>query len=69
AIVEDERLAWDINGLCAGLTAQIEERWSFTDELDVLADEYVPDKMAEFLKETQSKDIDKLMKLQILGRE
>nr|GEV40184.1 putative reverse transcriptase domain-containing protein [Tanacetum cinerariifolium] len=69
AIVEDERLAWDINGLCAGLTAQIKERWSFIDELDVLADEYVPDKMVEFLKETQSKDIDKLMKLQILGRE
>nr|GEU71417.1 membrane protein of ER body-like protein [Tanacetum cinerariifolium] len=38
AIVEDERLAWDINGLCAGLTARIEERWSFIDELDVLAD-------------------------------
>ncbi|GJR60296.1 hypothetical protein Tco_1502458 [Tanacetum coccineum] len=69
AIVEDERLVWDINSLCAGLTARIEERWSFIGKLDVLADEYVPDKMAEFLKETQSKDIDKLMKLQILGRE
>ncbi|GJW88502.1 membrane protein of ER body-like protein [Tanacetum coccineum] len=69
AIVEDERLAWDINGLCAGLTTQIKEMSSFIGELDVLADEYVLDKMAKFLKETQSKDIDKLMKLQILGGE
>ncbi|GKC66713.1 hypothetical protein Tco_1099311 [Tanacetum coccineum] len=30
---------------------------------------FVPKKMAEFLKETQGKDTEKLMKLQILGRE
>ncbi|GJW22236.1 hypothetical protein Tco_0032858 [Tanacetum coccineum] len=68
-VIEDERLAWDINGLCAGLTARIEEIGHFINELDVLVDEYVPEKMAKFLKQTQDKDIDKLMKLQILGRE
>ncbi|GKD62598.1 hypothetical protein Tco_1300107 [Tanacetum coccineum] len=30
---------------------------------------FVPEKMAEFMKETQGKDIPNLMKLQILGRE
>ncbi|GJR00757.1 hypothetical protein Tco_0523741 [Tanacetum coccineum] len=30
---------------------------------------FVPEKMGEFMKETQGKDTDKLMKLQILGRE
>ncbi|GKA87188.1 hypothetical protein Tco_0808899 [Tanacetum coccineum] len=63
------RLAREINGLCAGLTAVIEEREQFSDELDILVDRFIPRKMVEFMRETQSKDTEKLMKMQILGRE
>nr|GEW22381.1 hypothetical protein [Tanacetum cinerariifolium] len=38
AVVEDSNLVRDIDGLCAGLTARIEEREYFIDELDVLVD-------------------------------
>ncbi|GKC61469.1 hypothetical protein Tco_1089067 [Tanacetum coccineum] len=69
AIDEDEKLVRDIKGLCDGLTAVIEERENFVDELGILSNMFVPSKMAEFLKETQDKDTNKLMKLQILGRE
>ncbi|GJX37662.1 hypothetical protein Tco_0250965 [Tanacetum coccineum] len=69
AIVEDIRLAREINGLCDGLTAIIEKREPFIGELDTLVDRFMSEKMCEFLKETQAKDTDKLMKLQILGRE
>ncbi|GKD12841.1 hypothetical protein Tco_1197248 [Tanacetum coccineum] len=54
AISADLRLARVINGLCAGLIAIIEERENFVDELDILGDRFVPSKMAEFQKETQS---------------
>nr|GEY81434.1 hypothetical protein [Tanacetum cinerariifolium] len=69
AIAEDSNLAREIDGLCAGLTARIEETEYFIDELDVLADRFVPEKMAEFMKENQEKDRNRLMRLQILGRE
>nr|GEW29590.1 hypothetical protein [Tanacetum cinerariifolium] len=51
------------------LTAHIEEREYFIDALDILADRFVPEKMAEFMKETQEKDRNRLMRLEILGRE
>ncbi|GJW82768.1 hypothetical protein Tco_0155913 [Tanacetum coccineum] len=56
AIGEDLRLAREINALCAGLTAVMEERDSFVDELGLLVDRFVPEEMAEFLKESQEKD-------------
>ncbi|GKE58180.1 hypothetical protein Tco_1497365 [Tanacetum coccineum] len=68
AIAEDSRLARETNGLCDGLTAVIEERELFICELETLLDRFVLDKMCEFLKETQAKDTNKLMKWQILGR-
>nr|GEW80833.1 hypothetical protein [Tanacetum cinerariifolium]GEX35172.1 hypothetical protein [Tanacetum cinerariifolium] len=67
AAIEDLDLAREIDGLCAGLTARIDERKYFIDELDVLVDEFMPEKMFEFIKETQEKDRNRLMKLQILG--
>ncbi|GKC85813.1 hypothetical protein Tco_1141530 [Tanacetum coccineum] len=67
--VEDSSLERETNGLCSGLAACIEEREYFIDELDVLVDRFVLEKMAEFLKETQDKDRNRLMKLQVLGRE
>ncbi|GKA58274.1 hypothetical protein Tco_0757462 [Tanacetum coccineum] len=69
AVSEDLRLAREINALCTGLTAVIKERENFVDELDVLVDRFVPEKMAEFMKESQGKDTPNQMKLQILGRE
>ncbi|GKC46003.1 hypothetical protein Tco_1063725 [Tanacetum coccineum] len=66
AISEDLRLAKEINGLCASLTTVIEEREHFINELDVLVDRFMPEKTAEFLKETQNKDT---KKLQIQRRE
>ncbi|GJZ50892.1 hypothetical protein Tco_0605407 [Tanacetum coccineum] len=61
AVVEDSSLASEINGLYAGLTARIEEREYFIDELDSVSDVFVPEKMAEFLKETQEKDRNRSM--------
>ncbi|GKG18875.1 hypothetical protein Tco_0375974, partial [Tanacetum coccineum] len=69
AAVEDSNLAREINRLCAGLTARIKEREYFIDELEVLADRFVPEKMVEFMKETQEKDRNRLMMLQVLGIE
>ncbi|GJW72696.1 hypothetical protein Tco_0129613, partial [Tanacetum coccineum] len=69
AAIEDSSLASEINGFCAGRTARIEQREHFIDELDGLLDMFVPKKMAKFMKETQDKDRNRLMRLQILGRE
>ncbi|GJX82005.1 hypothetical protein Tco_0331486 [Tanacetum coccineum] len=69
AISKDQRLARMINALCMVLIIIIEERDNFVDELDMLAGRFIPDKMAEFIKESQDKDTRNLMKLQILGRE
>ncbi|GJU16750.1 hypothetical protein Tco_1144716 [Tanacetum coccineum] len=68
-ISEDVRLTKEINALCMHLTAIVDEREAFADELDMLTGNYVPDKMAEFTKQVQNKDIPNLMKLRILGRE
>ncbi|GJV80973.1 hypothetical protein Tco_1516843 [Tanacetum coccineum] len=69
AISEDQRLARMINALCMVRIIIIEERDNFVDKLDVLAGRFIPDKMVEFIKESQDKDTQNLMKLQILGRE
>ncbi|GJU84102.1 hypothetical protein Tco_1291648 [Tanacetum coccineum] len=68
-LYEDLILAREINALCAHLTAIVDERETFADELDILAGRSVPGKMAEFMKQVQGKDIPNLMKLKILGRE
>ncbi|GJT87672.1 hypothetical protein Tco_1069389 [Tanacetum coccineum] len=52
AISEDSRLAREINDLCARVTSIIEERESFVDELDVLAERHVQEMMAKFMRET-----------------
>ncbi|GKC20569.1 reverse transcriptase domain-containing protein [Tanacetum coccineum] len=69
AMNEDLRLERHINALCDALTDVIDERENFVGELDMLVGRFVPEKMAEFMKETQGKDIPNLIKLQILGRE
>ncbi|GJW72985.1 hypothetical protein Tco_0132355 [Tanacetum coccineum] len=68
-ISEDLRLARKINALCACVTAIIDERENFVDELDILVGRSVSGNMAEFMKQVQGKDIPNLMKMQILERE
>nr|GEY13135.1 hypothetical protein [Tanacetum cinerariifolium] len=63
------RLVGEINALCVGLTTVIDEKENFFDELNVMVGMSVPEKMAEFMKGVQDKDIPNPMKLQILGRE
>nr|GEU30097.1 hypothetical protein [Tanacetum cinerariifolium] len=63
AIGEDLSLAREINALCIGLTIVMEKRDSFVDELDLLVDRFMPEKMVEFTKESQEKDTRNLMKL------
>ncbi|GKA00285.1 hypothetical protein Tco_0672835 [Tanacetum coccineum] len=67
--LEDVRLAREINALCMRVTAIVDERVNFVNELDMLEPKLVPGKMAEFMKEIQDKDIRNLMKLQIIGGE
>ncbi|GJY52964.1 hypothetical protein Tco_0444628 [Tanacetum coccineum] len=66
-ISDDVRMCTEINALCARLTVIVDERVNFVNELDMLAPEFVPVKMAELMKQIQDKDIQNLMKLQILG--
>ncbi|GJT44897.1 hypothetical protein Tco_0953612 [Tanacetum coccineum] len=68
-ITKDLRLAREINALCARVTVIVDQREMFVGELDMLAGRHVPDKMVDFMNQVQGKDIQNLMKLQILGRE
>nr|GEV30129.1 hypothetical protein [Tanacetum cinerariifolium] len=67
--LEDVRLARDITALCMRVSAIVDERVNFVNELDMLEPKLVPGKMAEFIKEIQDKDIQNLMKLQIIRSE
>ncbi|GJY62726.1 hypothetical protein Tco_0464186 [Tanacetum coccineum] len=53
-ISKDLRLAREINALCARLTAIVDERENFADELDILVGRSVPGKMDEFMKQVQA---------------
>nr|GEX21235.1 hypothetical protein [Tanacetum cinerariifolium] len=48
-IIEDLRPAREINALRARVTAIVDQREMFVDELDMLAGRHVPDKMADFM--------------------
>nr|GEY68196.1 hypothetical protein [Tanacetum cinerariifolium] len=63
SIDEDLRLAGKINAFYARLTDVIDERENFVDELNVLVGRFVSEKMVEFIKVVQGKDIPNLMKL------
>ncbi|GJV64923.1 hypothetical protein Tco_1475751 [Tanacetum coccineum] len=67
-ISEDLRLSREINALCARLTGIVDERERFVDELDRLIGRSVPERMAEFMKQVQGKDMPSRLKLQILSR-
>ncbi|GJY71241.1 hypothetical protein Tco_0474944 [Tanacetum coccineum] len=64
-IVADLRLAREINALCTRVIAIVDERERFVDELDLLMGRYVPDKMADFMKEVQGKDTPNLLQLRL----
>nr|GEU72137.1 leucine-rich repeat protein [Tanacetum cinerariifolium] len=56
-ITKDLRVAREINALCARVTAIVDQREMFVDELDMLAGRHVPDKMADFMKQVQVEPI------------
>nr|GEW87405.1 hypothetical protein [Tanacetum cinerariifolium] len=55
-ISEDIRLAGEINALCARVTAIVDERETFVDELDILRERSVSSKMGEFMKQSTVND-------------
>nr|GEX29405.1 hypothetical protein [Tanacetum cinerariifolium] len=63
SMLDDIRLARQINALCDTLTNVIDKRWAFNGELELLAYKFVPRKMEVFIKEIHDKDIPNLMKL------
>ncbi|GJQ94673.1 hypothetical protein Tco_0005812 [Tanacetum coccineum] len=67
--IEDYRLARDINRVSGEVNNVVVERSQFLEELNSLGVRPVPAKMAEFLKEIQTKDRETVAKLQILERE
>nr|GEZ15616.1 Gag-Pol polyprotein, putative [Tanacetum cinerariifolium] len=68
SIVEERRLAREMNRLCGEVANVVQERAYFLEELDTFAGRVVPEKTDdEFLKEIQGKDKEKM--LQIFGRE
>ncbi|GJV79047.1 hypothetical protein Tco_1519416 [Tanacetum coccineum] len=69
AIAEDYILGREINRICGELAVVVREMDHFIEELDVLAGRRVLDKTVEFLKETQAKNGQQILQLQILVRE
>ncbi|GKB34522.1 hypothetical protein Tco_0879464 [Tanacetum coccineum] len=69
SIGEDYRLAMAINRVSIEVDNVMNERALFIEELDNLGVCHVPSKLAEFLKEIQTKDRETVAKLQILERE
>nr|GEY43293.1 hypothetical protein [Tanacetum cinerariifolium] len=57
AMSDDVRLARLINTLCDTVIDVINGRWRFIRELDMLDHEFVPRKMAEFIKETSFREV------------
>ncbi|GJR08536.1 hypothetical protein Tco_0791188 [Tanacetum coccineum] len=68
-IAVDLRLAREVTALCTRVTAIVDERERFVDELELLSGRDVPDKMAAFMKEVQNKDIPNRLQLQIIATE
>ncbi|GJU25132.1 hypothetical protein Tco_1163753 [Tanacetum coccineum] len=69
SVVEDYRLAMEINRVTMEVDNVVSERAEFIEELDSLGVRPVPAKLAEFLKEIQMKDQETVARLQILERE
>ncbi|GKD21901.1 hypothetical protein Tco_1223604 [Tanacetum coccineum] len=54
-IIQDSRIARETNRLCGEMVAIVDEREQFLQELDAFPGRLILEKMAEFLRETQSK--------------
>ncbi|GJR59054.1 hypothetical protein Tco_1501216 [Tanacetum coccineum] len=66
---EDYRLASEINRMAGEFNNVVVVKDQFLEELDSLSVRPVPAKMAEFLREIQTRDKETVTKLQILERE
>nr|GEW01468.1 hypothetical protein [Tanacetum cinerariifolium] len=69
AHAEGQPLARETNRLCGEVVVMVEEKGSFFKSWKLYPKRPVLEKMAEFLRETQSKDTERMLQLQILGRE
>ncbi|GJQ91293.1 hypothetical protein Tco_0002432 [Tanacetum coccineum] len=67
--IGDNKVMKGLPRLCGEVVDVVSERAQFLQELDSLLGRLVPEKMAEFLRETQRKDTERMLQLQILGRE
>lgn len=66
--IEDIQMAQQINGVCGRLLGVIRERASFIQELETVRNMYAQ-KTAEFLREVQAKDDQKLMQMRVMASE
>ncbi|GKA21388.1 hypothetical protein Tco_0701377 [Tanacetum coccineum] len=62
-VLVDLRLAGVVNNLCREIAAINEERDLFVEELDTLVGWFLPKKTYGFVKETQTKDMEKMVEL------
>nr|GEX29190.1 hypothetical protein [Tanacetum cinerariifolium] len=69
SIVEDYRIARQINGAAAEVNNVNIQKERFIEELETLGTRYVPEKMAEFLREIQRKDDKTVANMRILTGE
>nr|GEW66726.1 hypothetical protein [Tanacetum cinerariifolium] len=69
SVVEDYRLAREINRVTVEVQNVVSVRAEFIEELDSLGVRHVPPKLAKFLKQIQRKDQETMTQLQILERE
>ncbi|GJR04192.1 hypothetical protein Tco_0527176 [Tanacetum coccineum] len=61
SIVKDCRLARETDRLYRDVVAVVEERAQFLQELDTLPGRLMLEKMAEFLRDTQRKDTERML--------
>ncbi|GJZ04095.1 hypothetical protein Tco_0537370 [Tanacetum coccineum] len=69
SMIEDYKLAEEINRVSREVNNVVIERSKFLEELESLGVRHVPAKLAEFFKEIQTKDRETVEKLQILEKE
>nr|GEX83672.1 hypothetical protein [Tanacetum cinerariifolium] len=65
-IIEDFIIARETSRLCGEMVAIVDEKEQFLQELDALPRRLVLEKMAELLRETQNKYMQRMLQLQVL---
>ncbi|GJT10191.1 hypothetical protein Tco_0857233 [Tanacetum coccineum] len=69
AVVVDMRLAGAVSKLCREITVVNRGKDQFVEELDTLVGWFMSEKTSQFVKETQTKDMEKMIELHVVARE